>query len=176
MTDATPSTPAGTETAPPDAPAVDVAALQKELETARAEANDYKDLAQRARAEFANYKRRVERDQAEAQQNATARVLARYLEVLDDFERALKNQPAEGEAAAWAQGVSMIQRKFQNLLDAEGLTRIEALGQPFDPALHEAIAHEDTDQHPSGHVTEVLRQGYKLGDRVIRPALVKVAR
>lgn len=173
MTDAT-NPPPGTETAPP--PSADVAALHKDLEAARTEANEFRDLAQRSRAEFANYKRRVERELAEAQQTAAARVLSRYLDVLDDFERALKNQPTEGEAAAWANGVSMIHRKFQNLLDTEGLARIEALGQPFDPALHEAIAHEDTDQHPSGHVADVLRPGYKLGDRVIRPALVKVAR
>jgi molecular chaperone GrpE len=73
-------------------------------------------------------------------------------------------------------GISLIYRKFQGILEAEGVTRIEAEGQVFDPQLHEAVTHEDSDDHASGHVIAVLRQGYKLGDRVIRPALVRVAK
>jgi molecular chaperone GrpE len=151
-------------------------ALQKDLEAARAQAAEYLDGWQRARAEFANYKRRVEKEQAEAYQHAAARIIARYLDVLDDFERALKDQPTEGEAAAWAEGIALIFRKLQNTLDAEGVARIEAEGQPFDPALHEAVTHEDSDDHDAGHIIEVLRQGYRLGERVIRPALVRVAK
>jgi len=162
--------PAPTDDAPP------LAALQKELEAAAAQAAEYLDGWQRARAEFANYKKRVEKEQAEAYQNAAGRIIARYLDVLDDFDRAMKDQPTEGEGTQWAAGVSLIYRKFKNTLDAEGLTRIEAEGQAFDPTLHEAVMHEDSDNHASGHVIEVLRQGYKLGDRVIRPALVRVAK
>ena len=113
---------------------------------------------------------------AEANQNAAGRVIARYLDVLDDFDRAMKDQPAEGDAAKWAEGVALIYRKFQNLLEAEGVTRIEAEGKEFDPNLHEAVMHDESEAHPAGHVTEVLRQGYKLGDKVIRPALVRVAK
>ncbi len=172
-----PVTEAAPEGAPPPpdgAPALE--ALQKELEAARAQAAEYLDGWQRARADFANYKKRVEKEQAETYQNAAGRIIARYLDVLDDFDRAMKDQPTEGEAAKWAEGISLIYRKFQSILEAEGVTRIEAEGQAFDPQLHEAVTHEDSDDHASGHVIAVLRQGYKLGDRVIRPVLVRVAR
>ena len=151
-------------------------ALQKELETTKVQAAEYLDGWQRARADFANYKKRVEKEQAETYQNATVRVIARYLDVLDDFDRAMKDQPADGDPAKWAEGVFLIYRKFQNILEAEGVTRIEAEGMEFNPTLHEAVLHDDSDEHASGHVIEVLRQGYKLGERVIRPALVRVAK
>lgn len=157
-------------------PAPDVAALQKELDEARAKAAENLDGWQRERAAFANYKRRIEKEQAEAYQIAAAKIIARYLDVLDDFDRALKDQPAEGDGAQWADGVALIHRKLQSLLEAEGVTRIEAEGQEFDPTLHEAVTHEDNADHPTGHVIEVLRQGYRLGERVIRPAMVRVAK
>jgi molecular chaperone GrpE len=154
--------------------------LQKEFEAARTQAAEYLDGWQRARAEFANYKRRVEKDQAETYQNAAGRIIARYLDVMDDFDRAMKDRPGDDDGAAalaqWAEGVQLIYRKLQNLLDAEGVTRIEVEGQEFNPSQHEAVTHEDNSDHPSGHVIAVLRQGYKLGDRVIRPALVRVAK
>ncbi len=173
-----PVTEAAPESAPPpaDGAAPALEALQKELEAARAQAAEYLDGWQRARADFANYKKRVEKEQAETYQNAAGRIIARYLDVLDDFDRAMKDQPVEGEAAKWAEGVSLIYRKFQSILEAEGVTRIEAEGQAFDPQLHEAVTHEDSDDHASGHIIAILRQGYKLGDRVIRPVLVRVAR
>jgi len=169
---------AAPESAPPPPPdgGPTLEALQKELEAAKAQAAEYLDGWQRARADFANYKRRVEKEQAETHQHAAGRIIARYLDVLDDFDRAMKDQPAEGDAAQWAMGISLIYRKFQGILEAEGVTRIEAEGQVFDPQLHEAVTHEDSDDHASGHVIAVLRQGYKLGDRVIRPALVRVAK
>jgi molecular chaperone GrpE len=153
-----------------------VEGLRKELEEAKTQSAEYLDGWQRARAEFVNYKKRMEKEQAEAYQNAAGRIIARYLDVLDDFDRAMKDQPAEGEAGKWAEGVALIYRKFQNILEAEGVTHIEAEGQPFDPNLHEAVTHEDSDDHAAEHVIQVLRQGYKLGDRVIRPALVRVAK
>lgn len=162
------------------APAPELAALQKELAEAKQKAAEYLDGLQRERASFANFKRRVEREQQEAHQQAAGRVVARYLDVLDDFDRAVKDQPAAdagAEALAqWAAGLGLIYRKFQAVLDAEGVARILAEGQAFDPTLHEAVVHAESDAHPSGHVVEVLRHGYKLGDRVIRPALVKVAK
>lgn len=169
-----------TAPAGPETPAPDPAALQKELDEAKAKAAEYLDGLQRERASFANFKRRVEREQADTQQQAAGRILTRYLDVFDDFDRAMRDKPgaeAGPEALAkWAEGVSLIYRKFQNVLDAEGVARIVAEGQPFDPAWHEAVVHAESDAHPSGHVVEVLRHGYKLGDRVIRPALVKVAK
>jgi len=156
--------------------APEMAQLQKDLEAAQAKAAEYLDGWQRSRAEFSNYKKRVEKEQAETYQNAAARIIARYLDVLDDFDRAMTDRPLEGEVAKWADGVTLIYRKLQNILETEGVTRIEAEGQEFDPTLHEAVTHEESDSHPAGHIIAVLRQGYKLGEKVIRPALVRVAR
>jgi molecular chaperone GrpE len=152
-------------------------ALQKDLQAAQAKAAEYLDGWQRARAELANYKRRIEKEQTEIYQNAAGRIIARYLEVLDDFDRAMKERPAadNGDLAKWADGTALIYRKLQNVLDAEGVTRIEAEGKEFDPTVHEAVTQEPCDTHPTGHVIAVVRQGYKLGDKVIRPALVRVA-
>lgn len=181
MTDETLVPPAnGAEPAPAEIPAPDWAALQQELEAAKSKAAENLEGWQRERAAFTNYKKRVEREQAEMYQAAAGRVIARYLDVLDDFDRAVKGQPGAGEGGEtltkWAEGIGLIYRKFQAVLDAEGVTRIEAEGKPFDPTFHEAVVHAESDAHPSGHVVEVLRHGYKLGDRVIRPALVKVAK
>ena len=158
--------------------------LPKELEAAKAQAAEYLEGWQRARAEFANYKRRVEKEQSEAYQNATSRVIGRFVDVLDDFNRAAQDKPIDsGDAAAyaaalaqWAAGVTLIQRKLQNILDVEGVERIKAEGQTFDPALHEAVTHEDSAEHQPGQIIAVLRQGYRIGDKIIRPALVRVAK
>jgi molecular chaperone GrpE len=158
------------------APLPDPAQLKSELEAVSAKAAEYLDGWQRARADFANYKKRIEREQAESRSAITAEVLSRILPALDDFELALKNAPQEGEGAKWAEGISLVHRKLAAILEKEGIARIEADGQPFDPNLHEAVVHEESENHDEGRVIEVLRQGYKLGDRVLRPALVKVAK
>jgi molecular chaperone GrpE len=150
-------------------------AMQQELDQSRAQATEYLEGWQRSRAEFANYKRRVEREQAQAYQAAAGRILKRQLEVIDDLERALKNRPQEGEGAAWAAGIELVYRKMLNILESEGVTRMEAEGQAFDPNLHEAITSEASDEHESGQIIEVLQQGYLIGDRVLRPAMVRVA-
>jgi molecular chaperone GrpE len=166
--------------APVETAAPALAELNKALEAARAQAAEYLDGWQRARADFTNYKRRVEKEQVEADQAATARVVGRFLDVVDDFDRAMADRPGPGadEAAVarWADGVGLIQRKLQTVLDAFSVERIAAEGQPFDPTWHEAITHEDSDAHAPNHIIGVVRHGYKLGDRVIRPALVRVAR
>jgi len=99
-------------------------------------------------------------------------IVQKILPVLDDLELALANRPAED---AWAGGVELIARKFQSILESEGVKRIEAEGQPFDPNFHEAISHEPNADVPSEHVIAVARNGYVIGERVIRPALVRVA-
>jgi molecular chaperone GrpE len=137
---------------------------------------EYLDGWQRARADFANYKKRIEREQRDQYRRAAGDVLTRYLGILDDLERALKDRPTEGDASTWADGVELIYRKFRSVLEAEGVETIEALGQPFDPTLHEAISHEESDEQPAGHVIEVLQQGYRMGEQVLRPALVRVAK
>lgn len=148
----------------------------KELDEARAKAAEYLDGWQRSRAEFANYKRRVEREQAQAHQSAAGSILKRYLAIVDDLERALKNKPLEGEGAVWAEGVDLIYRKMLLLLESEGVKPMPAEGQQFDPNFHEAILTEDSDLYESGQITEVLQQGYFIGDKVLRPAMVRVAR
>ncbi|RMF44086.1 MAG: nucleotide exchange factor GrpE [Anaerolineae bacterium] len=153
----------------------ELSALRLQLDEAQAQAQEYLDGWQRARADFANYKRRVERDREQMQRDATARVVQRYLPIVDDLERALQNRPAEGEGAAWAEGIELIYRKLLAALEADGVLPMEAEGQPFDPNLHEAIMQEESDDHESGYIIEVLQKGYLIGERVLRPALVKVA-
>ncbi len=149
--------------------------LRRQLADAQAQAQEYLDGWQRARADFANYKRRVERDRAQMQQDAVARVAARYLPIVDDIERALQNRPAEGEGAAWAEGIELVYRKLLAALEADGVKPMEAEGQMFDPNLHEAVMQEESESHESGQIIEVLQKGYWIGERVLRPALVKVA-
>jgi molecular chaperone GrpE len=102
-------------------------------------------------------------------------VIKHFLDIVDDLERALKNHPQQGEGAAWAEGIEIIFKKLQSYLGHEGLTRIDPLGEIFDPNLHEAVTQEESNDHESGVIIEVLRPGYKLGERVLRPAAVKVA-
>jgi molecular chaperone GrpE len=154
----------------------DRGALEAELSKARSEAAEYLEGWQRARAEFANYKKRVERDQALVYQNAASSVIRRYVEVIDDLERALKNRPQEGEGLAWAGGIELIYRKFLAFLESEGVTQTDPTGEMFDPNLHEAVTSEDSPDHESGQIIEVLQKGYLIGDRVLRPAMVRVAR
>jgi molecular chaperone GrpE len=154
----------------------EVETLLQDLAQARAEANEYLDGWQRSRAEFANYKKRVDRELAQANMTATGNIIKRYLNVLDDLERALKNRPQNGEGAVWANGIELIYRKFLSILENEGVKVMEAEGQVFDPNLHEALSSEESDEHDSGEIIEVVQQGYMLDDRVLRPALVRVAR
>jgi molecular chaperone GrpE len=151
-------------------------ALQRELEQARSQTNEYFDGWQRERADFSNYKKRVERDSLLARQNALSMIVKKYLVILDDLERALKARPAEGEGALWAEGITLIHRKLVTLLEQEGVKRMEAEKEIFDPNRHEAIMLEDSPDHSSGQIIEVIQQGYLLGDRVVRPAIVRVAR
>jgi len=157
-------------------PAARLSSLEQELETVRAQAQEYLDGWTRERAAFANYKRRVEEERQRQQQQLLAEVVKEFLEVLDDLELALKNRPQEGEGAAWAEGIALIYNKLRARLEAKGVEQIAVEpGQPFDPQFHEAISHEPVDGHESGHIIEVVRPGYRVGDLVIRPALVRVA-
>ena len=128
---------------------------------------------QRAVAEFQNYKKRIERDREAEQAGMKGDLIKKVLPVLDDLERALQNRPAED---AWTNGIELIRRKLQSIIEAEGAVRIEAMGEAFDPRFHEAISYEPVDGVESGHVLEVVQNGYMIGERVIRPAVVRVAR
>lgn len=146
-----------------------------QLEALEAKAEENLDGWQRSQAEFANYKKRVARDQEQIHSDIRGRVIMRYLEIADDLERALNNRPDEGAGADWANGVELIYRKLMSYLDGEGLTLMQVEGQVFDPNLHEAISQEESEDHASGEIIEVLQSGYMLGDRVFRPAKVKIA-
>jgi molecular chaperone GrpE len=150
----------------------EVEALRAELQEAQAKAAENLDGWQRALAEFQNYRKRIERDRLTEQAAMKGDLVRKVLPVLDDLERALQNRP---DNDAWAGGIELIQRKLQAILEAEGITRIEAEGTPFDPNLHEALSQEPVDGAESGVVVEVMQQGYMLGDRVLRPAQVRVA-
>jgi molecular chaperone GrpE len=147
-------------------------ALKTQLAEAQAKAQEYLDALQRERADFVNYRRRVEQEKEQMGQWTTGETVKKLLPVLDDLELALSNRPAD---EPWANGVELVYRKFQSILEKEGVVRIEAEGKPFDPNLHEAIMQEPSETHESGAVAAVLRQGYMHGERVLRPALVKVA-
>lgn len=158
------------------ASAVDLEQLQAELDEAKAKASEYLDGWQRAMAEFANYKKRIEREQTLNQHMAKANVIKHFLDIFDDLDRALKNRPEAGDAGGWVDGIELINRKFLTYLQNEGVEPIEAEGQFFDPNLHEAISQEDHADLESGQIIGVVQQGYRLGDRVLRPARVRVAR
>ncbi|MEW6717884.1 MAG: nucleotide exchange factor GrpE [Chloroflexota bacterium] len=148
--------------------------VKDELEEIRQQADEYLDGWQRAMAEFSNYKKRVQKEQETIYQEIAGRIILGYLEILDDLERALENHPPS-EDKAWEEGIELICKKFRSLLDAEGVKPIEADDKIFDPNLHEAVSQEDSDDHKSGEIIQVVQQGYMLGDRVLRPARVRVA-
>lgn len=160
-----------------DAAEREAASLQVQLAETQTKLDEYRDQSLRAMADFQNLRRRTEREMLAANQNATANVVKRYLEIFDDLERAMKKRPEnDEEAQRWVEGVELTYRKFLKFLENEGVSLIDAEGKPFDPNLHEAISQEDSPDHESGTVIGVVQQGYRLGDRVLRPARVRVAR
>lgn len=152
--------------------AAEMESLAHQLREAEARAAEYKDGWARAQADFQNYKKRLERDHELTYISMKGDIVKKILPVLDDLERALQNRPADN---AWANGIELIVRKLQNVLESEGIKRIEAEGMEFDPHFHEAISHEPADGVKSGFVIGVVQNGYMLGERVIRPAMVRVA-
>lgn len=150
----------------------EIEALKKQLKETEAKASEYQDSWMRSQAEFQNYKKRIERDNDLMRATMKGDIVRKILPVLDDLERALQNRPADD---LWAGGIELIARKFQSVLESEGIKRIEAEGAEFDPNFHEAISNEPSEEVESGHVIAVVQNGYMLGDRVIRPALVRVA-
>lgn len=179
MTEQTISDTAPTDAQPNGANTTDTAnataELTQELEKARQQASEYLDLAQRSRAELANFRRRVDAERATLTTSANARLLTRILPVLDDFERAFETLPFELRNLTWIQGVAQIYRKLQLGVEAEGATPIDAVGRPFDPKIHDAIMQEESHEYADGIVSAELQRGYMLGDRVLRPTLVKVS-
>lgn len=143
-----------------------------ELESALAEA---KDRYLRLAADFDNYKKRMRQEQLETIQHASAELIGRLLPVLDDLEKVLEHRPA-GFDESWVKGLELSVRKLEGVLGTHGLQPIESVGARFDPKLHEAVGHEESTEHPEDTVVSELRRGYRIRDRVVRPALVKLAR
>ena len=147
--------------------------IEEQLAAAQAKAEEYLDGWQRARAELVNYKKRIDRERDRWADLTRGEIIKAFLPVLDDFERALDSLPDNLEGQEWAEGIQLIYRKLQGILEAQGISEIE--GQPFDPVLHEAVTHEPSDEHETGCVVAVMQKGYRLNDLVIRPAMVRVA-
>jgi molecular chaperone GrpE len=150
--------------------------LQERLDEATKKAEEYISLAQRVQADFQNYKRRIEQEREDQARYAHGKLILKLLPVLDDFDRAIDSVKAELAGLHWVQGVGHIRRKLQNVLEGEGLAKVEALGHEFDPRLHEAVVYEEVDPEEDGTITAVLQPGYRLHERVIRPAMVKVGK
>ncbi|OGN89756.1 MAG: nucleotide exchange factor GrpE [Chloroflexi bacterium RBG_13_46_9] len=144
---------------------------EQELVEARKKADEYLDSWKRSQADFINYKRRAEQEKQEMGQYANAQLILSLLPVLDDFERAFDNAKPNIVKQGWVEGMRLIESKFRSILTALGLTQIEAVGKPFDPALHEAVMHV---QGEEGIVVNELRHGYRLHDKVLRPSQVMV--
>lgn len=145
----------------------------EKLREEAANAGEYLDNWQRSVADFQNYKKLVERDEKNLRANVKIDVIRKYLPVLDDLELALKALPEDSKEKAWLSGIDLIYKKLQKILETEGVTEIAA-GE-FDPTRHEAITFEKSADHQSGEIIEVVKKGYLLGDRVLRPAQVRVA-
>ena len=130
---------------------------------------------QRLAADFANYRKRMESERIDYAKFAKADLIAKLLDVLDAYDRALATIPDELRSSSWVEGMWLIERKLRSILEAEGLQAVDALGKPFDPYEHEAVAHVESDE-PEGTVIKEHQKAYRLHDRVIRPAMVTVAK
>ena len=154
----------------------DIEALTAELATAQGERDSYLAALQRERAEFLNYKRRTAEEREASLGLAAEDLIRKVLALADDFDRAIDARPEALAGDPWAEGIAAIDRKLRQLLESEGVTAIAAEpGAPFDPRVHEAVANIPAPDRADGEIVEELRRGYKLRDRVIRPALVAVA-
>jgi len=154
-------------TDPVEAPP-DPAELQRERD-------DYRDRWMRKSAEFDNYRKRIERERREQSDQAVVDLLQELLLVVDDFDRALTVDAGDGDPA-YRKGVELIHGKLHDLLGKYGVKPIDALGADFDPNVHQAVVHESSPDHREGEVIGELRKGYTINDRLLRPAMVKVAK
>jgi molecular chaperone GrpE len=145
------------------------------LDELRREKDALQDRLLRTAAEFDNYRKRIERERGEFTAYAAADVLADLLPIVDNLERALE-APAGSSVEAFRKGLELIHKQMLDLLRKRGVNPIDALGTDFDPNLHQAVIHEVSSEHREGEVIEELQRGYKIGDRLLRPSMVKVAK
>ena len=155
-------------------PAANVAGAPDPAEEVRRERDALQDRLLRTAAEFDNFRKRVERERREHLEYAASEALRDFLPILDNFERAL--QTTEGDVEAYRKGIELIHKQMLDLLRKRGVTPIEALGADFDPNIHQAVIQEVSSTHREGEVMQELQRGYRLGERLLRPAMVKVAK
>ena len=151
--------------------------LRAQLEEALREKDQYKNMAQRAQADLVNYRRRAAQELSEARENTNAQLLLKLISVADDFNRAFNMIPEDAVAPGWYDGLELVHRNLQRQMESEGLIKIEtAIGQPFDVHEHEAVFSETDSDNEEGSVVRVIRDGYKLHQRVLRAAQVSVSK
>jgi len=148
---------------------------QEEDENLQADLDRFRDLALRSQADFENYKKRAAREKEQAVKYANSALLERLMPVVDNFELGLEAARGEGESSPVFSGMSMVLKQLMDFLTEQGLQPIDATGQKFDPNLHEAIAHEPSDQFSEGIVIRQTRRGYRMKDRLLRPSSVVVS-
>ena len=170
-----PGTAPPADAAPPMPATSVVEALAAERDAALARAEEHLALAQRTQADYANLKRRTAEERVAMLGLANEVLLSKVVALADDFDLAIEHVPDEARATAWLEGIAAIDRKLRALLESEGVTAIEALGRPFDPAVHEALSHVPGSGRPEDEVVAEIRRGYRIRDRVLRPALVAVS-
>lgn len=151
-------------------------APREQLAQAQAQAAEYLDNWRRATADLSNARKRMQREAEEYRATAAVRVLEKLLPIADDVSRAFENLPAAEAALDWVNGFRIIQRKLDQLLESEGVAEIPTDGQVFDPALHYAVSHEEIDGYGENEIIAEVGRGYKLGERVLRPSMVRVAK
>jgi molecular chaperone GrpE len=156
-------------------PAAEAAAPPDPAEELRRERDSLQDRLLRTAAEFDNFRKRIERERREHQEYAVSDVLREILPILDNFERAIE-APAERDTDAYRKGIELIHKQMLDMLRKRGVTPVEALGADFDPNVHQAVIHEVSSAHREGEVMQELQRGYRLGERLLRPAMVKVAK
>lgn len=157
-------------------PLKDYADQLEKIDDLQNKADQFSEGWQRERAEFANYRKRVERDEEANRQTGRIGILRKYLDIHDDIDLAIKNMPEHIHNDAWANGILLIQQKLANVLASEGLEPITAEDGEFNPHIHEAISLEENPDVESGKIIETVQQGYRIGDRVVRPSRVRVAK
>ena len=154
----------------------EVSDLQARLDEAEREKDQFRSMALRYRADLENYKKRATQELADTRERANAQLLLKLVGVADDFNRAVNFLPEDAVDVSWYEGVQLVQRSLENMLQSEGLSRIEAaIGQPFDVSQHEAVFFEPTNDVSEGAVVRIIRDGYRLHSRVLRAAQVSVA-
>jgi molecular chaperone GrpE len=161
------------ETAGYAAPGDELPSREAELERER---DNYKDLLLRRTAEFENFRKRIDRERVAQSEAAAADLVQELLPLIDDLERALQADPGSEGAEAYRRGVELIQRQLAEVLRKRGVKPIDALGADFDPHYHQAVSHEPAAGRREGEIIEEYRRGYMLGDRLLRPSMVKVAK